>query len=93
VASVWENVAARQDRLCQHLLDYLAADVCEPEIAAHVMVREARVFEAQAVKQGRLQIVHVHLVFHDVHAEVVGLADYLSAFDAPPARNRLYGGW
>jgi hypothetical protein len=73
----------RQDRLRQHLLDYLAADVRQSEIAAHVMVRQAGVFEAKAVEEGRLQIVDVDLIFHDVHAEIVGLADHLPAFDAP----------
>ena len=73
------EVLSDPDHLRQHLLHHVARDVGEPEIAAHVVVGQARVVQAQAVQHGRLQVVHVDLVFEDVEAEVVRLA-------RPPAR-------
>ena len=68
--------------LRQHLLHDFAFHIRQPEIAAHVVVRQARVIQAEAIEQRGLQIVHVDLVFVDVQAEIVGLADDLPRLDA-----------
>ena len=61
------NKQAGQDESSgQHLLDDVARDVRQPEIAAHVAVGQPRVIEAEAVQHGGLQIVDVDLVFDDV---------------------------
>jgi hypothetical protein len=77
--------------LRQHLFHYVAFDVGEAEIAAHVADREARVVQAEAVQQGRLQIVHVDLVLGDIHAQLVGLADDRAALDAAAGEEEAVG--
>src|SRR6202021_1969914 len=52
----------------------VAADVGQAEIAAGVAEGQPLVVEAECVQDRRLQIVHVHAVFDDMEAQVVGLA-------------------
>ncbi len=49
-------------------------DAGEALVEALVLEDEAAVIDAEAVEEGGVEVVHVHRVFHDVVAEVVGLA-------------------
>ena len=61
--------------LCQYSFDYLSADVGQAEVPALEAVSQALVVDSQAVKNGRLKIVHVDGIFDDVVAVVVGFAE------------------
>ena len=50
----------------------LAVDVREPEVAARVPEYQPLVVEPHQVQQGRVEVVHVHLVLRRVEAVVVG---------------------
>src|SRR6185369_2590642 len=52
------------------------------EVAALELVRQACVVNAEAVQNGRLQIVHMHRVIGDVIAVVIGLAHRDAGLDA-----------
>ncbi len=49
-------------------------DAGEALVEALVLEDEAAVINAEAVEEGGVEVVHVHRVFHDVVAEVIGLA-------------------
>ena len=66
----------------EHSLHHVARDIGEAEVTAHVAVSETGVLEAEALEDGRLEIVDVDSVLGDLEAEVVGLADDLAALDA-----------
>src|SRR5271157_1910273 len=60
----------------QHLLHHVPRHIRQPEIPSHVVVRQPRVLQPEAMQDRRLQIVHVNLVLHHVHAQIVRLADH-----------------
>src|SRR5581483_11038178 len=66
----------------EHLLYYIAGDVGQAKIAAHVPIGQAGVIEAQALQDRRLQIVNVHFVLDYAHAQFVRLADHRAALHA-----------
>ena len=53
----------------QNLLDHLAVDVGQPEVAAGVPVGESLVVQPQQVQDGRVQVVDVHLVLDHRRSE------------------------
>ena len=68
--------------LSDDLADNFAFDIGQPEIAALESIGEARVIEAQEMKNGGLQIVYVYTVAGDVKAEFIGFTVCDSGFDA-----------
>ncbi len=62
--------------LDQQLFRYFTRNVGQPEMAALEFVGQPLVVDAQAMQDGRLQIVDVHRVGDHVVAVVVGLADH-----------------
>ena len=60
------GVGSRQNRF-----HHLPMHIGQPEIAARVAEGELFVVKPEAVKDGRLDIVNVDRIFHDVEAEVV----------------------
>src|ERR1035437_1693937 len=68
----------------QNLINHIAGDVGEPEIASLELKRQLGVLNAQAVQDGGLQVVDVDRVFQNVVTEVVGLAQNEAALDATP---------
>lgn len=61
-------------RLCEQLVDHLAVDVGQPEIAALESEGQLRVVEAEKVHHRRVEVVDVDAVLGDVEAEFVALA-------------------
>ena len=59
----------------ENLLDHLAADIRQSEIAALEAIGQPGVVEAEQVQDRRLEVVNVHRVFDDVEAEFVGRAE------------------
>ena len=55
--------------------------VGEPELAALETVGEARVVGAEAVEDGRLQVVNMHRLLDDVEAEVIRCADFIPSLE------------
>ena len=68
--------------LSQNLLHHVPFDVRQSEIAALVVVGQARVIEPEQVQDRRLQVVDVNGVLDRFHTEVVGLAQVQSRLDA-----------
>ena len=64
----------RQLALGQHALYYFSVHVCEPEVAALKLKCQLCVIDAQAVKNGGLQIVDIHRILGDVVAVIVRCA-------------------
>ena len=58
--------------------------VGQPEMPALELVGQPRVIDAQAVQDGRVQVVHVDRIAGDVVAVVVGLADDVMPGLMPP---------
>src|SRR5439155_10608759 len=54
---------------------YVAVDIGQPEVAALVLEGEPRVVDTQAMKDGRVQVVHMNRILGDVITKVVGLAE------------------
>src|SRR5205814_2841237 len=69
----------------EKLLHYVPCHVRQPEVAALEAVRQPGVIEPQEMENGGMQIVHVHRIFNDVVAELVGAADGYARLD-PAAR-------
>src|SRR5262249_17979933 len=61
--------------LGKNLPHYIPMYIRQPEIASLEAVRQARVLDAEAVEDGRVQVVDVHRVARDVVAVIVGLAE------------------
>src|SRR5258708_18295670 len=57
-------------------------NVREPEVAALEAVGELLVINAHAVQDGRVQIVDVDRIFHDIVTVVVGLAETEAGLDS-----------
>ena len=57
-------------------------DVGEAKIAAAVAVCQPRVVEAEQMQHRRLQVVHVHRLFHGLEPELVGRAVHRAAANA-----------
>src|SRR6187402_1376919 len=68
--------------LRQYLFDHMPRDIGEAKVAALEAVRQAFVVESQEVQNRSLQVVDVDGIFHAVIAQLIGLADDLSALDA-----------
>ena len=65
----------------QHLLDNFTGHIGEAEVSSLMPVRQLQMVKAEAVKDGRVQVVNVHLVFHYSHSEVVRLTDRQTGLD------------
>ena len=57
-------------------------DVGQAEITSLKTVRELGVIDPQTAQRGRIEIMNMHRITHDVVAEIVGLAVGLSAANA-----------
>ena len=57
-------------------------DPGEPLIEPKIFVSESFVVDPEAVKDGRIEIIYVNGVFHDVVGEVVGLAVFKTSLDS-----------
>jgi hypothetical protein len=66
-----------------NLPDHLAVHIRQPEVAPAIAIGQLRVIEAEQVQYGRMQIVHVRLVFDRLKAEIVRGAVGYPAFNAP----------
>src|SRR5262249_11430812 len=60
-----------------------AAHVRQSKIATHHPVCQAGMIKAEALEDGRLQVVYVNRVLKDTHTEVICFTDDLPAADAP----------
>ena len=60
--------------LQQNRLDHFPRHIRQPEIAPLELIRQPLVIDPQAMQNRRLQIVHMHRIFGDVVAVIVGLA-------------------
>ena len=69
--------------LGEDLFHHAPVHVSEAEIPSCVVVNEPLVIESQAVKDGRLHVVHMHLILHDVKAHVVRGPMGETGFHAP----------
>src|SRR5262245_31686969 len=67
----------------QQLLDDLAGDVGEAEVAALETIRQLQVIEAEQLQDGRVQVVDVDRLLDDVPANLVGLAQDGAALYSP----------
>src|SRR5262245_21339842 len=56
--------------------------ICQPEVATLQFVSQASVIDAQAVQDGRIEVVDRDRIAHDVVAEIIRLADGHATFDA-----------
>ena len=59
-------------------------DIGETEVAPLVTVGEPLMVNAELVEDGRLQVMHVHGIFSNVHTLVVGLAVCDATTNAAP---------
>ena len=67
-------ILRRRAELRQKRLYHVPRHVRETEVAALVAGDEAQVVESECVEYGRLNIVNVDRVFHDIPTPLVGLA-------------------
>lgn len=58
----------------QHPVDNCSMHVCEPELPSLKAVCQPFVIQAEAMKDGRLQIVDVNRILCDVEGKIIGLA-------------------
>src|SRR5881296_1131120 len=58
----------------KEFFDHVPRDVSETVIAAFETIGQLGVINAQTVEQGGVEIVHMHWIFDDVVAEVVGFS-------------------
>ena len=70
----------------------VAVDVGQTKIAARVAIGQLFVIEAEEVKNRGMEIVHMHRVFRDVHAEFVRTAVDISALQPAAREERAKGG-
>lgn len=56
-------------------LHELAVNVCQSEVASLELEREFFMVDAEAVKDGRVQVVYVDRIPHDVVTEFIGFAE------------------
>src|SRR5262245_13404798 len=75
-------------RLGDQLLDHVAVDVREAEVAARVAVGELLVVEAHQLEDRRLEIVDVDALLHRLEAELVGRAVDVAALRAAARQPR-----
>ena len=68
--------------LGEHLLDHVAVDVGEAELAAHEAVCQAGMVETEQVEHSGLEVIYVDQVFENVQAEIIGFPNDLAGFDA-----------
>jgi hypothetical protein len=68
--------------LNQNLLDDLSVDIGEPEVPALKLIGQARVINAQAMQDRRLQIVNMDRILYDVVAMVIGLSNADAGFNS-----------
>ncbi len=68
--------------LCDEVVDDMAVDIGEAEVASGVAVGEFGVVEAEELHDGGLEVVDVDAVLYGLEAEVVGGAVDGSGFDA-----------
>src|SRR4051794_34977626 len=65
----------------QDLVDDGPGDIRETEVTALVFVRQLLVIESEAMQEGSVQIVDMHLIVDDAHTELICGAVSQSAFD------------
>ena len=70
------------DALGQKLLHHISMHVGQTEWPALEPVGQLGVIEAQQMQDRGVQVVHVHLVFRDIEAELVAFAERESRLDA-----------
>src|SRR5207237_269724 len=58
--------------LRKNVLDHLAVDVGQPEVAAGMAIRQLLVIEPEQMQDGGLHVVDVDRLVGDVEAEIVG---------------------
>ena len=68
--------------LRQHRLHHLAEHIRQPVMSALELEGELCVIDAEAVEDGRVQVVHIDGIARDVVAEVIGLAMRDATLDA-----------
>ena len=71
----------------EDVLDDIAEDVSQTEVAARVAIRQPLVIDAELVKNRRVQIVDRHAVFYGAEPEIVRRAVGMPPFTPPPAMN------
>ena len=65
----------------QQSIDDMSVHVGQPKITALMPIRQSLVIKTEAMENRRLQIMDMHLVLHDVEAEVVRLSVRDAALD------------
>src|SRR5687767_8177470 len=68
--------------LSENSLNHFAVHIGQAKVASLETVSQARVIETKQMKNGGVEVVHVHGIFGDVKAEVVGSAVSDSFFDS-----------
>ena len=66
------------------ILDHIAGDIGQPEVASLKAVGELFVIESKTVKHGSVQIIGVNRFFKHIPADFIGFAVDMPAFKAAP---------
>ena len=74
----------------QDLIENPSVNICQAEMASLIFPGQPFVIKAEAVQNGRIEIVDLDWVPHDVVAEVVGFTDSHSRLDPTTSQQR---GW
>ena len=83
-ANGWQPSQRWQPWIKRGICDDLPVMLRQTKIPSGVAVGEAFVIEAQAVENGRLKVVDVDRLFHDVVAQFVGRPEGHARLDATP---------
>ena len=83
----------QREALDKDTLHDLPRNVGEPEVSALKLVGQLGVVDTQGTQDGRVQIVNVDRVFHDVVAVVVGLAQTDAGLDAAAGEPHGEAAW
>lgn len=61
--------------LSQQWLHDIPGHIRQPEITSLEAISQTRMIETEKLQHGRVQIMHMHLVFHHIEAQLIALAE------------------
>ena len=82
--AVGEGCGLENSRSSEPILDHIAGDVGQPEVASLKAVGEFFVIHTKTVKHGGVQVIGMNRIFSHIPADFISFAVDVSAFKTAP---------
>src|SRR5687768_13872469 len=79
--------------LRQKLRHHVPADVGQTEITPLEPIGQVQMVQPEQMENGRVKVIHMNRVLHNIPSDLVGLADDLAPFDPSPGQPEAERKW